>query len=347
MKYYNNNFSYTPKKHWVKKLLIIIGVLLIIFILTVLYGKYLKNKIANASDNESETEISDTIQNDTASANEIITPSDNTDAKEKQTDISIITIDEEIFTSATTETTDSQKSEEETTSSNTFDSVIADIQNKGYGGIALKMINNDSKLIYSSPAIAEISKQTVNSNGLQYTTLCEYISKINELSLRTTAILDESDLLNNFESTTYIDKLVINELYSAGFKEVILTGIFDKTDPDDTTLSQVCNYLAELRETSPEIYISIELPSSCFLNDSFSPDVEILLSYCDFLSMDLQYVESASNQDATIDALEKQIPSTFNYTNPRLILSGTSDDSITNQKNSFSSYSDNLLFISQ
>ena len=142
----------------------------------------------------------------------------------------------------------------------------------------------------------ETTSVTVNTNE----NIATLVRQCDAKSLRLSGIFKADVSVLDNTSDAYvkkdIDSVILGELYSMGFDEVIITGLVeDEETMDHNKLKSIVSYLAHLRKNSSELDIGLLLPASVYLTPQSAGIIKTLSEYVDFLAMSVD--TEAEDQD--------------------------------------------------
>ncbi|MCQ2455936.1 MAG: hypothetical protein MJ096_01120 [Clostridia bacterium] len=177
-----------------------------------------------------------------------------------------------------------------------------------YNALSVRITENGS-LVYSSPALMDFigirtdapsAPDTVGTdeeNGEPEVTENNVFANIKAVvqmadakGLRLSAIYttDRAVLGDGDASVIALskDKVILGELVSLGFDEVIIDGLANETEElTHDELRRIISYLARLRESSGDLDIGVTLPASVYLIPQTASKIKTLSEYADFLAI--------------------------------------------------------------
>lgn len=293
-RYYSN---YKGSKHkWIKKVLIVLGVCAIAFALTVLLGMYLKTSLENAPISTEPVETNSTAPS----------PSDQNSydsLKSKSKTLPAFMTGGCVNTSAPDAATE-------------FSAVFGE-----YGCISFPATDKDGKISYGSPAVANISKATINPTLMQASTISSALAAQSG-GYRSAVYKSDSAVLEGGGVSREIDCAVVGELDAMGFDDVVITGTLTGRTLDSETVKKLLSYAAALREKASGIMIGIEIPLSILTDPECAPQTVLLSEHIDFLAIDL--TESSEKEDpaAYLRTTANSIRGSFSAYKLRALING-------------------------
>lgn len=269
MRRYNRNRQNGGKfKKFIIRLLFVVIAAVVITILTILLGSYLKEKAEGAGENTNIVPPFDHAHNDGSIDDTTITPSDIYD----------------VF--ATAIEIDGTKTEDELLLSVGAIHEICDTVN-------IRITDNEGRFIYTSPAICDLSRIPYEED-VKFAQIVAVIEAANEIGMRTCIIMTPSDL--NSSDGSFFDCIVIKELCDLGADEILITPpleLFSDFTYDTVNLirDRLIRYSQSVGESCK---VGIALPSSLFLDTSSIRQLQMISTEADYLS-----IIFLSNSDAT------------------------------------------------
>ena len=125
----------------------------------------------------------------------------------------------------------------------------------------------------------------------------------------------KQSVLNAYEGA------IIEELYSAGARDVIIT-LSDDTEIGEEFFERLTAYVATTRSFSPDLRVGLSLEPTYYTNVELAADVERLSKICDFLAIDLTEISDlteleATLSDASINILRRSLRLLLSYNNTK------------------------------
>ena len=154
---------------------------------------------------------------------------------------------------------------------------------------------------YDSPAARALGRQTENASDI---TLARLFAAILNANCRIAATFecgfqDEIDPALRRVERTY-EAALIAEIAAAGADEVLLTGL----TVTDENLQEIAQLLREIRVNYPDAVIGISLSTTLMLDDSRIETARTLLTWADFLALDLSdydtHTVSVTDEDGNV-----------------------------------------------
>lgn len=163
-----------------------------------------------------------------------------------------------------------------------------------YDAVSVR-VSRGGSLIYVSPAVAELTRQTVPdapSGEDSFVTLRvvnDIVSVASRRGLRVSLIYEsvpETLGKDNSGLARSIDIAVIGELASLSPDEILIDGLIsDGGTLDFDTLSEMIVYLSDLRSVSDDTALGVVLPSRVFLDTTTAAQIVNLSEYADILAV--------------------------------------------------------------
>lgn len=292
-RYYSN---YKGSKHkWIKKVLIVLSVCAAAFALSILLGMYLKSSLENAPINTEPVET-DNIPPSPSDQNIY----DSLKSKSKTLPGSVI--GGCVNTSATDAAAE-------------FAAVF-----KEYGAISFTATDKSGKISYGSPAVADISKTTVNSTLIQADAIRSVLAS--QGGYHSAVYKSDSDVIEGNSVLREIDCAVVGELDSMGFDDVIITGTLTDRTLDSETVKKLLSYIASLRESAQSIMIGVEVPLSILVDPECAPQTVLLSEHVDFLAVDLTEASEKEDPTAYLRTTADNIRGSFSAYRLRALIDG-------------------------
>ncbi|MBQ6789395.1 MAG: hypothetical protein IJO81_04345 [Clostridia bacterium] len=199
---------------------------------------------------------------------------------------------------------------------------------ESYNTVSIDITSEDGKLVYVSPALLEYVKLdpsavtaspvvgSVKGDDGEYTEYeIDVLSNIKTAldaakrkDLRVCAVYSTTSAVMQseaYESAWDIDAVVASELYSLGFDEVMIDGLFSEEHPlDAENVNRAVRYTAELKNRAEGFDIGLVIPEEAVFVPANASIVNMLSEYTDFLCV---YVsgEGADAEEAYSVAYEE------------------------------------------
>ena len=171
-------------------------------------------------------------------------------------------------------------------------------------------VTRAGKLTYVSPAVAELTRQTVpdptvrdDEVNASLVTVSDILTVAGQRGLRTCLIYETapeaigSDAAASFAKT--IDLAVVGELSALAPDAILIDGLLA---PDGTldfdALSGIIGYLADLRSVSGDTAIGVVLPASVFLDTPTAAQIQTLIEYVNVLGIGVNVAEPTTEDGA-------------------------------------------------
>ena len=125
----------------------------------------------------------------------------------------------------------------------------------------------------------------------------------------------KQSVLNAYEAA------IIEELYSAGAKDVIITAS-NEVEVGEEFFEKLIAYVAAVKALSPDLRVGISLGVEYYANVELAADVERLSNICDFLALDLTEISDlaeleASLNEASVNILRRSLRLLLSYNNAK------------------------------
>ncbi|MBE6713809.1 MAG: hypothetical protein E7575_00800 [Ruminococcaceae bacterium] len=173
-------------------------------------------------------------------------------------------------------------------------SVIEGIKNDGYNAVSFCVFDEGGKIAYASPALEEYTRLPSSEKLIPYDTLRSAIEKARNSGLRSSAVFTVS------ESST--DELIIRELCSIGFDEIVIRGFEKHTRLDNELVSQINGYILSVREIAQDrIDIGICFEKELYMTPSNAPYIEKIYDKANFLAIDFSLISPEDASAACAD----------------------------------------------
>jgi hypothetical protein len=154
---------------------------------------------------------------------------------------------------------------------------------------------------YDSPAARALGRQAENASDI---TLARLFAAILNADCRIAATFacnwqSEIDPALQRVERTY-EAALVAEISTAGADEVLLTGLA----VTEENLQQIAQFLREIRTSCPDAVIGVSLPTALMLDDSRIETARTLLTWADFLALDLSdydtHTVSVTDEDGNV-----------------------------------------------
>ena len=283
--------SYTAKKHKLPRRIIFFCVVaVLIFVITVIVGNVLKNKL-------------ETIPRDTSDVLTTTSPEENRPQSE-QTEGNEIP-HEEALKSVSAGFLNLSLAEDAEGAKN----AVSQLKAEGYNAVSFVVTDSNGRVTYASPAVEEFSRLTASGELVSFDELKAAASFAKESGMRLCAVMTASDSM--------ADELVAAELRSLGFDELIICGFEEHVQFDTELVSKVNGYVSKLRAAARGMIFSLSFDSEFYKAPSNAPYIEKIYASTEFLSLDMT---GCSAEEAT--ALSEEIAGSFTAYLLRPLLSG-------------------------
>ncbi|MBR6676001.1 MAG: hypothetical protein IKL24_01575 [Clostridia bacterium] len=156
---------------------------------------------------------------------------------------------------------------------------IDELKSAGCNAVSFVVTDGDGRLTYASPAIEEDSRLPASKEIVTYDMLTLAVAYAKEQGLRASAVMDKSDSI--------YDEVVAEELSLAGFDELIVRGFEGFTRLDNSIVSEIGDYIKRIRTKAGDMAISLSFVSEFFSTPSNAPYIEKIYAKTEFLSIDL------------------------------------------------------------
>lgn len=133
-------------------------------------------------------------------------------------------------------------------------------------------------LKYASPAMSELSRLPASETVADYSVLCDALAYAKSVGMRTSAVFLSRD--------AETDGIILAELCSAGFDEIIIRGFEGCLTSDGGDINEAVKYLGAVREKT-ECDIALALMPAAYTYARNSYHIEKLFTYTEFLSVDM------------------------------------------------------------
>lgn len=297
---YHNSYTGSVKKKILLRVLVVLVSLIVISVLTLAYGNYLKSK-AEGTAGSDYSGAGRTHSSDGDGQESGITTSFSKSAEVKSACI--------VPDSFADEAAQSE--------------AVSAYSDGKYTGITVVLTGRDGYLTYASDAVSSFTKQkSPASKKLDFITSA--VSKAHALSMRASAVIFTSEDFSENEISAAIDALVCADAAAAGFDEIIAVLPVKEDRIDSDTSKAVLKYLGTLAEKKGSSLLGISFGREIYETPSLSPQLELFSSYADFLSIDMseKYGSADEAGQAISDVLDK-ISGSFGVYGLRVLLDGS------------------------
>lgn len=156
---------------------------------------------------------------------------------------------------------------------------IDGLKSAGFNAVSFCVTDKDGRLAYASPAIEEASRLPASGEIVSYEVLSFAAAYAGDQGLRVSAVMEMSDSI--------YDELVAEELSLAGFDEIIIRGFEKHTKLDNSVVSEIGDYVKRIRTKAGDMDIGLAFVSEFFSTPSNAPYIEKIYAKTEFLSIDL------------------------------------------------------------
>ena len=170
-------------------------------------------------------------------------------------------------------------------------SVLDEMKTKGFNSLSFCVTDKEGKLTYASPAVEEASRLPASVEIVSYDILVRTVAMAKASGLRASAVMTVSDSLS--------DRLVVKELSEAGFDELILRGFEKYLSLDNDTVLEIGSFIDGVREISGNMALSLCFDTEFFMAPSNAPYIEKIYQNVEFLSVDLTAVTAEEIPELT------------------------------------------------
>lgn len=305
---YHNSYTGSVKKKILLRVLVVLVSLIVISVLTLAYGNYLKSKAA-ATAGSDYSGAGRTHSSDGDGQESGITTSFSKSAEVKSACI--------VPDSFADEAAQSE--------------AVSAYSDAKYTGITVVLTGRDGYLTYASDAVSSFTKQkSPASKKLDF--IASAVSKAHALSMRASAVIFTSEDFSENEISAAIDALVCADAASAGFDEIIAVLPVKADRIDSDTSKAILKYLGTLAEKKGSSLLGISFGREIYETPSLSPQLELFSSYADFLSIDMsEKYGSADEAGQVISGVLDKISGSFGVYGLRVLLDGSDADASAKQ----------------
>lgn len=297
--YYRSRYN-TGRKHRGNRILIIvIAAVIIITILTVILGNYLKNK------------TSDTKANASPVPDEVTVSDEDLNIAEKAPELSAIPLDLTAL------------------KADSIESTVKEISNSEYSGASIRLTDENGHPLYLSDVAAMFpsSKEgdTPAPNG-EKVSLSAVTDALHKNGMRAIGCFDVRYLKAETaaeEALRSYEIALLSELSSLGIDEVILFGLSVPGDED----AYHFEYIEKVKKSSPGLSVSVAFDAEIFTSASL--ELNMLLSRLDFITVEIS--ASVDGETALTDVLKEEISKNliiFTKYSPRVVMKYTDKENM-------------------
>lgn len=262
------------KRFWVRRVVLILAILLLVAIATVMLGLLLKSR------SELISTISQTPEETSAKQPSVMNHDNNTSSLH----LNAGTID---IRSGTTAEVKRQ---------------VDALPFAGYDSLSIQLTGADGKLLYASPSIAAVTR--TDKTGVPMENIQTATTAATMRYLRSSAVISVGSFFTDTataEAAASLDGLIVREIESLGFSEVILTDapFYDEFTEEGFKLFRT--YLSTLRRNAPSIDIGVAFLPAVYTNEASLKNLNMLSLYADFLALDVRQNKSTFAAEQATD----------------------------------------------
>lgn len=271
MKYYRKNYK-AKKFKFPRRLIFVLVFALIVIVLTLLLGNYLKRRLDNAPIDTSEPpSVETTGENDTQDTKP---PAPHDEA--------LLNVSAGFLDLAGC----ADKAE--------MQNRVQALKTAGYNAISFVVTDSNGQLTYASPAVQQIARLPGKETLIPLDMLAGAVTWAQKLGLRTCAVIEAAP------EQMQIDCAVAEELANVGFDELLVRGFETRETVDNGSIEAMLSYVRSLRERAP-IDIGICLSRAVYTAAQHAPYIEKLFFETEFLAIDL----TAANDTDAADVAQR------------------------------------------
>lgn len=218
---------------------------------------------------------------------------------------------------------------------------IDDAFTRGADGIVIIIRDGNGELLYSSPSLASVFGVRYDPALPDANTLSDYVEYAKKRMMTVSAVFETCGDLDDAELVLY-DEMMVSELSAIGFDEIILTGIFDRTEPSEKGVADYLAYLTRLRANAPALRYGVVTDSTMFSSAALAPLFEDIYKYTDIMLADLRKQLSESDDStAVVSSFHNTLTGSIAHYNLRVVtglsvgdealLTALADNALTNR----------------
>lgn len=194
---------------------------------------------------------------------------------------------------------------------------------KNNTGVLIPLTGEDGCLLYNSDRAAAASRLPANPTIPDMAALSDAVAKAKAAGLRTTAMIssgvDLSASEDIYNEAIAADARIAADVAEAGFDELVICSVV--SSPEDITgdsATVMLRYLNQMTAASGNVKVGLSLPAGVYETATLSPQIELFLSRPIFLAMEL------STEKSTVDHLTyicENLAGTLSLYNMRMLMS--------------------------
>ena len=190
-------------------------------------------------------------------------------------------------------------------------------------GVLIPLTGEDGCLLYNSDRAAAASRLPANPTIPDMTALADAVAKAKAAGLRTTAMitsgvdLDASEEIYN--EAIAADARIAADAAEAGFDEIVICSVV--SSPEDITgetATVMLRYLNQMTSASGNVKVGLSLPAEVYETATLSPQIELFLSRPIFLAMEMPREKSTVEH---LNYICENLAGTLSFYNMRMLVS--------------------------
>lgn len=295
MRYYRRNRSGSSKtKKIFLRILFVLVSALVITVLAVLLGIWLKQKVASAESLEYAYPEHETAEVPPVSAEDV--SMDSPTVHGAGLDVTAYDSEDEIVLSI---------------------NQLSDY----YDTLTLPLTDENGKLVYTSPALCDLMRMPAPESNPNYGLVSSAVTAGQAKNMRICAMITPSD-------EVMIDAALISELAHLGFDEVVFVPEFGESI-NYSAANKLRSHLTDCsEETENACSIGVLIPSAYYLRASDAKQIQMIASASDFLAITFESDKTPTTTEAyrTVTSEISSILGSFSVYNMRVILTDSSSE---------------------
>ncbi len=261
--------AYTARKlKFPRRLLFFLAVAVIIFILAVVAGNKLRDRVESITSKDAGTTY-------------------DLETEKAQLDTTIQTVEHD---GALSMVTAGHFNTAAVTDDYTMRAEVTRLLSEGCNAISFVANSDDGSFTYASPALQGMTRLPASEKLFSFSLLTSAVECARYSGMRTSAVLYAS-------GDTEIDSAVAAELSAAGFDEFLITG-FENEKPGDDSAARINGYVDALRKAAPADY-GVLLSPDTFSDSKNAPFIERIFARTEFLAIDMRNADSKAAASLT------------------------------------------------